>query len=102
MNVKHVVVEEYYQLKKINYMKHKGGLIIPKICDCGKYEPTSTEGLIITKCKNCGGEKPKIKMGGCKICGCKRKIINKCPFCNSAMVIEDGCFICKQCGYAKS
>lgn len=32
-----------------------------KVCKCGNYKPTSTKGLIILKCKNCGGEKPLIR-----------------------------------------
>lgn len=36
-----------------------GGLIIlKKQCDCGFYQPTSTKGLIINDCKNCGGKPP--------------------------------------------
>lgn len=36
-----------------------GGLIaIKKKCDCGFYQPTSTKGLIINDCKNCGGKPP--------------------------------------------
>lgn len=32
-----------------------------KVCECGNYQPTSTKGLIILKCRNCGGVKPLIK-----------------------------------------
>ena len=41
-----------------------GGLmILKKECDCGFYQPTSTKGLIINDCKNCGGRPPKIVYG---------------------------------------
>lgn len=41
-----------------------GGLmILKKECDCGFYQPTSTKGLIINDCKNCGGKPPTIVFG---------------------------------------
>ena len=41
-----------------------GGLIaLKKECDCGFYQPTSTKGLIINDCKNCGGKPPTIIFG---------------------------------------
>jgi hypothetical protein len=47
-------------------MKKKFGLILLDECKCGNYQPISITGVIISKCKNCGGEKPKYKYGNFK------------------------------------
>lgn len=39
------------------------GYIIPERCTCGNYMPTSTQGVIIDDCKNCGKKAPVTRMG---------------------------------------
>ena len=36
---------------------------VPKVCQCGNYEPTSLTGVIIDDCKNCGNKRPPMLIG---------------------------------------
>lgn len=38
-------------------------VFITQECDCGKYEPVSTAGVIISSCKHCGGLIPRFVAG---------------------------------------
>jgi hypothetical protein len=46
--------------KKLKNVKsyYRGGVIFENECNCGKYKPISTSGIINNSCRNCGG-KPK-------------------------------------------
>ena len=48
---------------RFNLKPKAGGLFIPRYCKCGKYEPISESGLIISTCKNCGGQKRPVIFG---------------------------------------
>jgi hypothetical protein len=39
------------------------GIKVPRYCKCGKYKPRSTKGIIITTCRNCGGERKPVVFG---------------------------------------
>jgi len=46
-----------------NYKPSRGGgVIIQKTCECGKYSPKSTRGVIDTSCKNCGGMQKQVRI----------------------------------------
>ena len=43
--------------------KFLGGLIVTgSYCNCGKYTPRSTSGIINTDCSNCGGKKREVAL----------------------------------------
>lgn len=46
--------------EQIERIQPRSGLIVFRYCDCGKYTPRSTHGVIDLSCANCGGQKKKI------------------------------------------
>ena len=43
--------------------KRTGGNLVPRYCNCGKYKPKSTRGIIDRSCRNCGGKRKPVVFG---------------------------------------